>query len=648
MVGATVQFRPAYADPVNCTVVGVAPEGPGSIEKHSPQVWISASAEKHFKNAMQVNFRMIGRLAAGVGRRQAEAALDVAAFAIATKHGGNVIPGYENEGIFRSGLRTELRHAGLGSWGAFRPLAPVRQARLLALGVSGLVLLIACANIANLLLARAERRRKETAIRLSVGASRGRILRAALVESLLLSMLGGAGGLLLAHFGNRLLIALRPDNVEMLVRTNLDWRVAGFTFFVVLLATLFIGFLPAWRCSQQDPNDALKNRQSAPQSSAFRLRDGFAMVQIALSLILLISTGLCLKSFEGLLASDPGFNTTELVAAPVEFQNVTEAGAPAHYRDLVQRLTANPGIESVSWTRTFPILPMQSSISAPVDGIEGYEPKRDEFLTVEFTQIGPNFFETMGMAVAVSPGRSLGSQGDMVWVNEAFVRRYWPGQNPVGRRVGPWIVDGVVKDTQVKNLWDPPSPFLYQQMAEPDSRSGVLMVRATGNPVNLLRTLRSELLALDPELDVSRLMTMRQALGETLNAQRFIVVLLGVFAASAMLLCVIGIYGVMSYLVTQRTREIGIRLALGAQRSRVVNGVLRHGVRLTSAGVAIGLFGSWSATRMLAGLLVGVSPTDPVTFVIVSAIFAIASLLACWLLARRAAKVDPIVALRNE
>jgi putative ABC transport system permease protein len=648
VIGQIVTLRPAYAEPVHATIVGVAPEGFNGIERTAAQVWLPAVLEKHFKDAAPVNFRMIGRLADGVSRRQAEAALDVVAASVATGRGGRVIPGYVNEGIFRSDLRTELRHAALGSWGAFRSYAPLRRARLLSFGVAALVLLIACANIANLTLARAERRRRDTAIRLSLGASRGRVLRAALAESLLLALFGGIAGLALALAGNRLLFALRPSDVELLVRTNLDLRVAGFCFAAALISGLLVGLLPAWRSSRENPNRALKEHGGQSHGRGVHVRDAFATTQIALSMILLVGAGLCLRSLAGLLNANPGFRADQLIVASLHFEKVPEGGGAAHYRTLAVRLSSLPGVESVSWSSVFPLVPMGGGISAPVDRIEGYEPKPNEFLIVEFTEVAPGFFEALGMARATTPDRSLAGAGTLAWANEAFVQRYWPGQNPIGRRVGNWQIDGVVKDVRIKNLWDPATPYLYIQKAEANAASGVFFIRTRAEPAAMLDQVRVALLAVDPDLNLSRLTTMREALNQTLHAQRFMVVLLGVFAGCAVLLALIGIYGVISYLVSQRTREIGIRMALGAERRNIMAGVLRRGGWLTAAGLALGLFGSWGATRLLRSVVHEVSPTDPVTFITVTWALAAAALLACWLPARRAAKIDPMVALRIE
>jgi len=648
VIGQTVTLRPNYGEPVHATVVGVAPEGFNGIERARPQIWLPAVLEKQFKDAAPVNFRIIGRLTEGVGQSQAEVALDVVTAAVAAKRGGRVIPGYNNEGIFRSDLRMQLRHAALGSWGAFRSHAPLQQARMLGFGVAVLVLLIACANIANLVLARAEHRRRDTAIRLSLGASRERVLRSALVESLLLSLLGGAAGLGLAQVGNRLLLTFRPADIELLVLTNLDLRVAGFCFAAALISGLIVGPLPAWRSSREDPNTALKERDGQSHGGGVRIRDAFAITQVALSMILLVGAGLCLRSFAALLAADPGFRADRLIVASLNFGKTPNGSGAAHYRALTERLSAMPGVEAVSWSRAIPILPMGGGISAPVEQIEGYEPRPDEFLSVEFTEVAPGFLDTLGMAGATAPSRSLESAGTLVWANEAFVQRYWPGQNPVDRRVGIWQIEGVVRDVRVKSLWDPATPYIYVQHAEPKVTSGVFFIRTKAEPNTMLGQVRAVLLAMDPELDVSTLTTLRAALDQTLRGQKFMVVLLGAFAGCAVLLALIGIYGVISYLVSQRTREIGIRMALGAGRRPIMTGVLLRGCWLTAAGVALGLFGSWGTTRVLRSVIHGVSPTDPVTFAAVTLILAIAALLACWLPARRAARVDPMVALRAE
>jgi predicted permease len=520
---------------------------------------------------------------------------------------------------------------------------------LLAFGVAGLVLLIACANVGNLLLARGERRRKEIAIRVSLGASRSRILRYTLTESLVLALLGGGVGLLVAHTGNRILMVLKPSDVDLLVKSHLDLRVAGFCLAVAVISGLIVGLVPAWRGSQENPGLALRRHAEDPRMGGFRVLDAFAVAQVALSMVLLIGAGLCLRSFAALIISHPGFKADDLLVAQLDFRNVPEDSGPAHYREMVDRLTAMPGVESVSWARVFPMMPLGGSLSMPIDQIEGYERQPEEFLSVEFNEIAPGYFETMGISLASAPPHRPAGVGSMAWVNEAFVRRYWPGRNPIGKRVGPWIVEGVVKDSRVNNLWDPIVPYLYyRQNADPDARSGVFMIRTRQDSRTVLRQIRAELLAMDPELDLSRLMMMRDVLGQSLGAQRFMVALLGLFAGCAVTLAVIGIYGVISYLVNLRGREIGIRLALGAQRRQILFAILRRASLLTAAGLVIGLGGSWAATRLLEGALFGISPTDTATFVSVTLILAVAAMFSSWLPARRAAKIDPMEALRAE
>jgi predicted permease len=524
----------------------------------------------------------------------------------------------------------------------------LRRARQLSFGVAAMVLLIACANIANLILARAERRRRDTAIRLSLGAGRGRLLRATLVEALLLALLGGAAGLALAHAGNRLLLAFRPADIDLLVRTHPDLRVAGFCLAAALIAGLLVGLIPAWRVSRENPNLALKEHDAHGRGGGLRLRDGFAILQIALSMVLLVGAGLCLRSFAGLLTANPGFDADRLIVANLHFGRIPEGGGAAHYRALTERLSALPGVDSVSWARAFPLVPMGGGLSMPVDAIEGYQTRPNEFLNVEFSDVAPGFFETLGMTRITAPNRSLAAAGTLVWANEAFVRRYLSGRNPIGRRVGPWPIDGVVEDTRVKNLWEPATPYLFLQKAEADPTSGMFFIRTAGEPAAVLGQVRAALRAIDPELEVSGLTTMREALGRTLRAQKFMVVLLGVIAGCAVLLALIGIYGVISYRVSRRIREIGIRMALGAGHRTIMAGVLQRAGWLTGTGVMLGSFGSWGATRFLRGIIHDISPTDPLTFAGVAGLLAFAALFACWFPARRAAKVDPMEALRNE
>ena len=649
LMGKTVELRPAYVGPLVCTIIGVAPPGFNGLENPAPQIWLPAVMEEHFKRSMGVDFRLVGRLAPGVARGQAAAALDVAAQNIAQKYNGAVIPGYESEGIFRSDLKTQLRPAALGSWGAFRPHGVLRRATALAMGVVGLVLLIACANISNLLLARAMKRRKEIAIRLSLGATRWQIFWQTLIESIVLSLLGAGAGILLGQWGNRVLLALKPNDLELVVQTALDYRVVCFTLFVATLTGLVFGTAPAWQMSRCDVNAALKDETTmVGRDRIFHLRDLLAVGQIAICFVLLMGAGLCLRSLAALRVANPGFNAKDLVVITLELNGQTRELRGPIYQELAQRLESLPGIQSVSFTESFPMLLFGGSASIPVEQIEGYIPQKDEFIVVEFGAIGPKYFETMGIPLVRSPDTGLQGGASLVWINEAFAQRYWPGQDPIGKKVGPFPVSGVVKDSQVKNLWDKPGPYLYLQSTRPRSARLVLMVKTDGNTRAAMPALRQEILKRNKDIELSRMQTMQQVLGQSLVNHRFLLSLLGGFALCATLLAGLGIYGVMSYLVTQRTREIGIRVALGARRGNVVGLVLRRGMLLTVAGIVAGLLGALASTHVLTSVLYQTRASDPLTFGGITLLLIAVASFACWWPARRAAKVDPMQALRTE
>jgi len=648
VIGKTMIVRPTYAQPLVCTIVGVAPVGFAGLEKHSPQVWLPAVMEEHFKKSQPVDFRLAGFLSPNVSRRQATAELDIVARNIAQKYNGAVLPGYGNEGIFRSDLKTQLRPAARGSWGAFKPHRALQRATALAVAVGGLVLLIVCANLSNLLLARATKRRKEMAIRLSLGASRWQLLRQTLTESILLALLGGAVGILVARWTNQLLLAIKPGDVPFLVQAALDYRVVCFALLVSILAGFIFGTAPAWQATGCDLNSVLKDEgTTAAKSRRFQLRDILVVTQIALCLLLLIGAGLCLRSFAELHAADPGFNTKDTVLVPLRLNGHTEKSAGPFFQEMAQRLEALPGIRSVSYAQNFPLLG-GGSASVPVDRIDDYTPAKDEFLNLEFTMVGPKYFETVGIPIVQAPETDVRRSGSVVWINESFARRYWPGQAPVGKRIGSFVVGGIVRDSHIKNLTDKPGPHFYLQRSWPQSTSLVLIARTDGNTRAAIAAMRHEIRSLDKDLDLSRIKTMRQVLSDSFANQRFLLMLLGGFALSAMILAALGIYGVMSYLVTLRTREIGIRMALGAQHLNVLGLVLRHGALLTLVGIFLGVAGALITTRVLASVLYETSPTDPLTFTAISWLLAGVALLACLLPARRAMRISPMEALRYE
>ncbi len=649
VVGKTFILRPSYVQPLTCTVVGVAPAGFTGLDEWPPDVWLPAVMEEYFRKAMSVSFRLVGRLGPDITREQATMGLDIVTRNIAEEYGGVPLPGYELEGIFRSDLKTELRHAALGSWGAFKPRFVVERATILALAVVGLVLLIACANVSNLLLARAIKRRKEIAVRLSLGASRWQLLRQMLTESVLLSLIGGMAGILLAHLINQALVAFKPANLDLVVQTGVDHRVIGFTLVVSILAGLIFGTMPAWQATAGDLNAVLKNETSSfSKHRRFQLRDALVVAQMALCLLLLIGAGLCGRSFAGLLAVHPGFNARDIIVVPLQVKDHTEATVGPYYQELSQRLAGLPGIRSVSYTLSFPMLGGGGETSFPVAQIEDYTPQKDEFIVVDYVGVGPNYFETVGIPISQAGDALLQQGGRLVWINESFARRYWPGQTPVGKSVGPYIVNGVVKDSQIRNLTEKPGPYLYVQETQPRDTSLVLLIRTSGDARTMMSTVRQEILRSNRDCDLTRMQTMRQVIARSLRHQQFLVALLGGLALTATLLAALGIYGVMSYSVSQRTREIGIRMAVGAQRSNVLALVLRHGMLLTMVGTILGLLAAMATTRVLASVLHGVSPTDLPTFMAIALLLGIVGLVACWLPAHCAARIDPMVALRCE
>jgi len=648
VVGKTFVLRPGYAQPLTCTIIGVAPpDFTGLDAERIPEVWLPAVMAEHFRKMLSVSFNLVGRLSPDVTREQATVAMDLVTHNIALKYGGLPLPGYGSEGVFRSDSKTELRHAALGSWGAFKPRHVVKRASMLAVAVVGLVLLIACANVSNLLLARAVKRRKEIAIRLSLGASRWQLLRQMLTESTLLSLVGGSMGILLAHWINKALVAFKPANLDLVVPMAVDHRVIGFTLLVSVFAGLIFGTAPAWQATACDLNAVLKDEAlSLGRHRRFQMRDVLVAGQMALCLLLLIGAGLCGRSFTGLLAENPGFRSRDVIVLPLHLKGYTDKSVGPFYQELVQRLAALPGLSSATYTHFFPLL--GGSQSLPVREIEGYTRQQDEFITIDFSEVGPNYFETLGIPLSQPADTVLQPDVDVVWINESFARRYWPGQAPVGKRVGPWTINGVVKDSQIRNLTDKPGPHLYLQTAQPQFTSLVLMLRTSGDAKAMMAAVRQELFRSNPDFDLTRMQTMRHVLARSLRNQQFLVALLGGLALTATLLAALGIYGVMSYSVSQRTREIGIRLAVGAQRGNVLALILRQGMLLTMVGSALGLLAALATTRVLASVLYGVSPTDLPTFIAIVLLLTAVAFVACWLPARRAGQVDVMKLLRAE
>ena len=540
----------------------------------------------------------------------------------------------------------------------------IRPALLVLLGAVGLVLLIACANVANLLLARAAVRQKEIALRVALGASRFRLIRQFLTESILLGVIGGVLGLVLAVVGLRLLTAFIPPNIPQIKAITIDARVLGFTLLVSLVTGLIFGLVPAIQSSILNPIDTLKEggRDSTSGSGGNRIRGLLIVAEVAVSLILLIGAGLLINSFLRLRNVDPGFRTDKLLTMKIvlpELKYREHAQRSAFYSDLTRRLESVPGVKSAAVTTNLPLYKQGNSIGITIEGRP--EPPPGQPLIVVTRIISPKYFETM--SIPLLRGRPLTDQDtatspNAVVISETMARRHWPGEDPIGKRISPgrpespsdWVsVVGVVQDVRQFDLIAEPRPqmyFSYQQMGFFAPRD--LVVKTDVDPLSLAGTVRKTVWEVDKDQPVSNITTMDEIVAESVARQRFSMLLLAIFAGLALLLAAVGIYGVMSYSVAQRRGEIGIRMALGAQKRDVLKLTVGRSLKLVLIGVAVGLVGAFMLTRLMSSLLFGVRPTDPTTFAAISLLFIGVALIASYLPARRATRVDPLVALRYE
>ena len=544
-----------------------------------------------------------------------------------------------------------------------RVVANTRSALLILLGAVGLVLLIACANFANLLLARAAGRRQEIVIRAALGAGRWRLIRQMLTESTLLAVLGGAGGLLLAKWGVDLLTALKPANLPRLSSIGIDGWGLAFTLVVSILTGIVFGLLPALSASKLDVNEALKEggRASTGGIGRHRVRSLLVVSEIALALVLLIGAGLLIKSIWTLRTIDPGFNPENLLTMRIELpeSRYKEIPKQIQFRErALEAVNAIPGVQAAMISE----LPMTENLmhNFVIDGRPPLSPGEEPEL--ETRTVAGDYFRTM--RIPVHQGRDFTAQDradapPVGLVNESFVREYFPNENPIGRRIAwargnprRWMtIIGVVGDVKHYGLNLPELPAFYntyQQQDQPWKRWMYLAVRADGNSEALAGQMKTQIWSVDKQIPVTKLRTMADVMAASLAAQRFNMTLMGIFAAVALLLAAIGIYGVISYSVTQRTHEIGIRMALGAETGDVLRTVLRQGLQLAGIGVALGIGAAFALTRVMSSLLFGVSATDPVIFASISIILTGVALGATFIPARRATKVDPMIALRYE
>jgi putative ABC transport system permease protein len=534
-----------------------------------------------------------------------------------------------------------------------------RTALLIMLGAVGFVLLIACANVANLLLARAAGRQKEMAIRASLGASRWRVARQLLTENLLLAISGGAAGLLLARWGVKLLLAIAPDNLPRAYDIRLDTRVAGFTLLVSLLTGIVFGLLPALQASKIDLSATLKEGgRNAAGLLRRRLRGFLVVSEVALAFVLLIGAGLLIRSFARLTEVDPGLDPRSVLTMDIllPFAKYKEGRSLAFFQQTLERVRALPGVEAAAWV--YPV-PMSGAAGSGGFDIEGRPSPTEQTFTAGFRTIGPDFFKTL--RVPLIKGRLIAESDSanaplVVVVNESLARNYFANEDPLGKRITfngdtrTREIVGVVGDIKHSALDEKVKPEMYTPMAQarfsPIFMS--LAVRASGDPMQIVAAVRGQVWAVDKDQPISNIQTMERLMAKSVAPRRFNLLLLGVFALVGLALAGVGLYGVISYTVTQRTREIGVRMAMGAQRGDVLRLVIRDGMKLAFIGALLGLGGALALTRLMKTLLFDVSATDPLTFIVIAAVLIIVALLACWIPARRAASMDPLVSLRVE
>ena len=546
----------------------------------------------------------------------------------------------------------------------------VRQSLILLLGAVGLVLLIGCVNIANLLLARASARGREMAVRQALGAARTRLIRQLLTESLLLSLLGGAAGVAILFSAKTFLLQIVPDSLPRLNEVSINWSVLLFAFVAALVAGVIFGLAPAWQASRVDLTHMLKQetRGSKGSGEQARTRRVLVVTEFALSLVLMISAGLLLRSFWDLLKVQLGFNPQSVMAVrtwlPVpndpatDVYGTTSQEAP-FLREVERRGRTLPGVEEIAIgdLASVPLGHGWRDVSPNPLIVEGRETQADEAALVNRAVVTPQYFHLLGMTLL--RGRLFTASDNetapqVAVINEAAARTYWPNGSALGQNFkrpidSSWTtVVGVVADARTESMAGASVPEIYLSAYQRRPKNLAIFVRGRLDTAAIPVELRQQVQSVDPELPVFGAQTLDGAVSASLSARRFSMEMVGLFALTALLLAALGIYGVISYIVSERTREFGIRIALGAQRGSIIQMVLRQGLGLAAAGAAVGLVCALVVSHLMAGVLYGVRPEDPLTFVGVAAIFILVAVFACYIPARRAVRVDPIVALRYE
>jgi putative ABC transport system permease protein len=635
--------RTLTVDGVPRTIAGVVPHELG--EMVAADLWLPTAINPNNPERQNHNYGIVARLKPGVTVAQARAEMTVIA------------------------RRLESAYPATNTgWGiTLFPMAEmftgrIRPVLLVLLGAVGLLLLIACANLANLLLARAATREKEIAIRGALGAGRRRIVRQLLTESLVLALAGGALGLALAAWGVRLMRGVVPGMFPMLQHMRVDVPVLAFTFGISILTGLLFGLVPAWKSSRTDLNTTLKEAagRSEGAGGSHRIRGFLLASEVALAVLLSVSAGLLLRSFMRVTGVNPGLRTDHILTMNLSLPEVkydTPIKRAHFYKNLIERLDALPGVRSAGAVMFLPLRVSLLSFRIGVNSflIEGRPPvSEDKQPLADFRMATPGYFNTMG--ITLRQGRLFDQHDDLdakrvALVNEAMVRKHFPHESPLGKRIvmgQPLEIVGVVADAKLYGLDAPVEPAIYvPHMQRPSDSMGVV-VRTAGDPAAMAPAVRGEILKLDPEQPVSNVRTMETVLADSLMLRRISMLLLTIFATLALTLATVGIYGLTAYSVSRRTHEIGLRVALGASQSQILRLVVGRGLVVSLIGAGIGVAAAFELTRGLAGMLYDVTATDPLVFAGVPLLLVAVSALASYVPARKATRIDPLVALRYE
>lgn len=634
------------------TIIGVAPEGfYGTFVGWAMQFWVPASMEENFESGgyklEDRGARWIEayvRLKAGVTRWQAQGEIS----AIAAR--------------LESNYPATNRGRGIALWPLwqtpFNNAATLLPTLEVMLAVVAFVLLIACANVGNLLLVRSFARRHEISVRVAIGASRVRLLKQLLTEGLILSALGATGGLLVAYWCRHALVLMLPtrSGVTMYLPGAIDWRVMAMSAGICLFVTLIVGLVPAFQTRSLDISGAMKAESSAVSGARSRawIRSGLIVVQVCLSFILLIGAGLLLESLEKIRTTSPGFSTTRVVQTGVSLvaagYDVTRA--KTFQDELIERVRALPGVESAAYARLTP-LGYRTYSSTPT-AVDGYQPPPEEQPTVEYNQVGPAYFVTLG--IPLFSGREFTRADDenaarVAIVNQTMVAKYWGGQDPIGRRLqvkGVWVrVVGVAADSKYESMRENPKPFFYVPLRQDFERAPALNIRTTQSLASISAAVVHEVRAMDENLALYEMITLQEQVNRSTSSQLVAVTLVSILGGLALLLAGVGLYGVMSYAVAQSTRELGLRMALGADGANLLRLVVSRGLKLAAGGILFGTVAGLALTRLLGNLLYKVSPHDPLAFGSALAVMLLTTIAACLLPAWRASRCDPARVLRD-